>query len=388
LAAAAVSALANALFSGLAALLVPYESTSLVWILFVLGLLLLFSAAMNLAVNLLATIAFATLLWNLYKDVSSGESPPIAPADAYPTTFRLLPFALTRTRLLAGLVAGALLATTVGALSLRGVAVEDDAEVTAHRGASAAAPENTLAAVRQAIKDRADWVEIDVQETADGEVVVFHDSDFKKAAGVDLKIWDATLDDLRTIDVGRRFGPQFAGQRVPTLDQVLELCKDRVGVNIELKYYGHDQRLEQRVADIVEAHDMQSQIVIMSLKKEAVRKMKALRPGWRVGLLAAVAIGDATRFEADFLAVNVKLARPDFIHAAHRRGKQVHVWTVNDAVTMSAMLSRGADNLITDDPALARSVLEQRRRLSPVERLFIAVAGVVAPAPPASADES
>ena len=171
-------------------------------------------------------------------------------------------------------------------------------------GSSAAAPENTMAAVRQALVDRADWVEIDVQETADGHVVLFHDSDFMKLAGVDLKIWDATLADLKDIDVGSWFGPDFKDERVPTLDEVLKECKGKAGVNIELKYYGHDEQLEQRVAEIVEANGMQDHVVFMSLKQDAVKKMKSLRPQWKVGLLMSVSAGDLKNIHADFLAVN------------------------------------------------------------------------------------
>ena len=82
------------------------------------------------------------------------------------------------------------------------------------------------------------------------------------------------------------------------------MCKGKIRLNIELKYYGHDERLEQRVVELVEAQGMESAIVIMSLKKEAVLKMKALRPTWTVGLLTSVAVGDITKVSADFLAVN------------------------------------------------------------------------------------
>ncbi|NIP85059.1 MAG: glycerophosphodiester phosphodiesterase, partial [Planctomycetales bacterium] len=268
-------------------------------------------------------------------------------------------------------VVGAVLAVTVGAVAIRSVRLEDRCQVTAHRGASAAAPENTLAAIRQAIADGADWVEIDVQETADGQVVVFHDSDFMKLAGNDLKIWDATLDDLQDIDIGSWFGPQFSHQRVPTLAAVLEECRGKVGVNIELKYYGHDQQLEQRVAEIVEAHDMVSRVVIMSLKMDAVRKMKQLRPDWKVGLLMSVAAGDLRQIDADFLAVNANFVHRRFVRSVQADGKQVLAWTVNDAPTMSVMIGRGINSLITDKPALARSVLEQRAQLSATERVLL-----------------
>ena len=235
----------------------------------------------------------------------------------------------------------------------------------AHRGASSVAPENTLAAVKQAIEDGADWVEIDVQETADGEVVVMHDSDFMKLAGVDLKIWNATRTDLAEIDIGSWFDPTFKDERVPTLQDVLTECKGRIGVNIELKYYGHDDQLEQRVVDIVEALDMASNVVVMSLKADAVKKMKSLRPSWKVGLLMSVSAGGLQNIEADFVAVNASFADRRFVRSVHDVGKEVYVWTVNDAPTMSAMMSRGVDGVITDKPALARSVLELRVRLKP-----------------------
>jgi glycerophosphoryl diester phosphodiesterase len=244
----------------------------------------------------------------------------------------------------------------------------------AHRGASHRAPENTMAAIELAIQQQADWVEIDVQETADGEVVVFHDSDFMKLAGVDLKIWDATSADLHELDIGSWFNADFQNERVPTLAQVLQRCKGEIGVNIELKYYGHDQQLEQRVVEIVEAEGMSDSIVTMSLKMDAVKKMRSLRPAWKTGLLMSVVAGNLSNIDADFLAVNASFVDRGFVQRAHKRGQQVYVWTVNDPATMSSMISRGVDGLITDKPGLARSVLEQRAGMSAPERLLVELA--------------
>ena len=102
--------------------------------------------------------------------------------------------------------------------------------------------------------------------------------------------------------------------------------------------------------------------------------MKALRPGWTVGLLTAKAVGDLTTAEADFLAVHVGIASPGFIRRAHRAGKEVYVWTVNDRLNMSRMLTRGVDGPITDHPARGRQVLEERAGMSTVERLLVAAA--------------
>ncbi len=270
-----------------------------------------------------------------------------------------------------GLAAAGVAALMAGVTLLADVPPVDETAVIAHRGAAGARPENTLASVRKAIEDGADWVEIDVQETKDGEVVVLHDSDFMKIAGVDLKIWDATMADLAEIDIGGWFAPEYAGERTPTLASVLEEAKGKARVLIELKYYGHDVRLEERVAEIVEATGMTEDMAIMSLDYAGVRKMKALRPEWRVGLLAATAIGDMTRLEADFLAVSSGLASVHFVRRARAADRDVYVWTVNDPMVMSRMISRGVAGLITDEPGLAREVLSERAELSMAEQLLL-----------------
>jgi glycerophosphoryl diester phosphodiesterase len=280
---------------------------------------------------------------------------------------------------LAVIVAAALLfsggATAWLGETLDRVTADREVEIIAHRGAAASRPENTLAAVEQALRDRADWVEIDVQESADGEVIVAHDSDFMKLAGNPLKVWDATMADIAEIDIGSWFGPEWAGERTPTLRDVLRLAKGRGRVLIELKYYGHDDDLEARVARIVEEEGMTDAVAVMSLKYPAVRKMRALRPDWRHGVLAARAIGDPSALEADFLALNTGQVTAPLIRRAHEQGKQVYVWTVNDPALMSRMISLGVDGLITDEPALARQVMEARNALSGPERLILALTG-------------
>ena len=244
-------------------------------------------------------------------------------------------------------------------------------EIIAHRGAAAARPENTLAAVEKALDDRADWIEIDVQEIADGTVIVAHDSDFMKQAGVPLKVWDAMPEDLARIDIGSWFDPAYAGARVPTLRAVLETAKRRGRVLIELKYYGHDDRLEERVARIVEETGMADDIMIMSLKRTGVAQMRALRPEWPMGILAARAIGDLSALDANFLAVNTGQISIDLIRRVHGAGKKIYVWTVDDPRAMSRMMSMGVDGLITNRPELALRVMQGREDLSLPERLLL-----------------
>ena len=259
--------------------------------------------------------------------------------------------------------------------------LDDHSMVIAHRGASADAPENTLAAFELAINEGADWIELDVQETREGEIVVIHDSDLKKIGGSGLKVFESSLAELQSVDIGSWKDPSFSDQRIPTLQQVLALCKNRINIVIELKYYGQEKRLEERVADLVEAAGMQDQIVVMSLSYPGIKKMKSIRPDWEVGLLASVAIGDITQLEADFFAVNATFANRAFIKHIHKRNRKVLVWTVNDPISMSAMMSKGVDGIITDKPALAATVRNERTEMSIHERMIIQLASFIGKEP-------
>lgn len=273
---------------------------------------------------------------------------------------------------------GATAVAAVGGFELADVVAVDRQQpvaVIAHRGAAGARPENTMAAITKAIEVGSDWVEIDVQETADGAVVVMHDSDFMKVAANPTKIWDATLQDLAEIDIGSWFDPKYSAERTALLSEVLVAAKDKSGVVIELKYYGHDEQLEESVIEIVEAADMVDQVKIMSLKYDAVQKMRRLRPEWDIGLLASASLGRMWELEADFLAVNSAAASHKLVRETRAAGKEIYVWTINDPLSMSGMISLGVDGMITDEPELARQVLDQRRELGVLEKIVLGLAG-------------
>lgn len=332
-----------------------------------LGLLLVWGFA-NALISALSNGALASLLLSEYTAVAraqlfqrdTGEQPdrdrnvPLWPALAVAS----------------GCLAGGLIFSD-HVLNRIGGHGQQTVEVIAHRGAAGTRPENTMSAVEKAIEDGADWVEVDVQETAEGEVIVAHDSDFMKSAGVNLKVWEATMADLARIDIGSSFDHAYASERTPTLRDVLQVARGKSKVMIELKYYGHNEDLEERVARIVDQTGMVDQIAVMSLKIPMVERIQRIRPEWRKGILAARAIGDLSALDADFVAVNTGQVSIDLVDRCHARGKQIYVWTVDDPVTMSHMISLGVDGLITNQPGLARQVTERRNALSAAERLLL-----------------
>jgi len=377
LGAMALSWLITALVALLGRITMPWVAGSPALVMLFFSVLVMLWLVSEQIVTFINAAAFALLVTRLYRREHPASTAPSDWGEQLEGLADAAQPRLSRGAFVGLLAVALVIGFGVAALAVNDLEGQSDVEITAHRGASMFAPENSLAAVQRAIDDGTDWVEIDVQESADGRVVVVHDSDFMKLAGVRTKVWEATYADLQQIDIGSSFAAAFADQRTPLLSEVLQLARGHAGVNIELKYYGHDEMLEQRVVDIVEALGMQDQVVVMSLKNEAVRKMRGLRPDWTLGLLTAVAIGDLTRADADFLAVNAGLATAPFVRNAHRAGKQVLVWTINDPITAAAMISRGVDGIITDDPAMGQRVKAAFNELTGMERLMVEVAVLV-----------
>ena len=349
----------------IAKVLIPAFADNVNALIFLLGALLLMLFASGFVTSLLSSAALSLAVIEMYGPVDTND----AQWSDKERAGKLIPWSAWQ--LLVVTAVAALGALVTGLWMLSDTDLPDRAAVVAHRGSSGSAPENTLAAIEQAIRDGADWAEIDVQRSADGIVVVMHDRDLRRLGGSGLIVRETPLIELTKVDIGGWFDSRFSDQRLPTLEEVLLLCRDQIHVNIELKYYGWDEQLVPAVIDIVQRTGMTDQIVLMSLDTRAVSQAKKLRPAWQVGQLTAVLLGDLTRVEADFLAVHSRIATASFIDRAHRKGKKVHVWTVNDVPGLHAMYSLGVDSIITDFPARAVALRKQRAELEPAQRLLL-----------------
>ena len=268
---------------------------------------------------------------------------------------------------------GAVVAVSVAAGILSEFELRDNVKITAHRGSSFRAPENTLAAIRQAIEDGADYAEIDVRLTADGYVVLLHDRDLYRVAGVKKNLSDMPYAQVRTLDVGGWFSPQFRGEGVPLLSEAVATAKGRIGLNVELKVESVPRRLAERVVQVLQEHDAAAECVVSSTSLEALEYVRALDPRIRRGYIVVQSIGEVAALDVDFLSVSARLVTPGLIDAARAAGKEVHVWSVNRPRTMVKFIDMGVDNLITGVPATARSLLDERAALSSEELLFLKV---------------
>jgi glycerophosphoryl diester phosphodiesterase len=284
-----------------------------------------------------------------------------------------LPVARWRERLY-GLAAVMVGVITVGqaVLVIREFTTRKPVAVTAHRaGAGTRVPENSLSALRGAIADGAEFAEIDVQLSADGVVMVLHDQDVRRLTGVAKRLRDMTRAEIQALDMGGRVGPQFQGERIATLEEFIDAARGKIKLNIELKYYGHDPRLADRVVRLLHDKDFAGQVVITSLEYRGLAEVRRLDPRIQVGYIVTASVGDLTRLDLDFLSLNQRQVTPELMRRVRAHGLGVHAWTVNKRTDMVRMIHRGVDNLITDDAALAVEVVEWYEGLSDVELVLL-----------------
>jgi glycerophosphoryl diester phosphodiesterase len=318
------------------------------------------------AIALVGGPIYCFLITRLYLDLNGSVSPE--PRDAL-TTASAPP--LRRWHIWALACSFLMVAALVFWQIVANVSIEDQVAVTAHRGSSLAAPENTMSAVRLAIEQGADFAEIDVQETADGEIVLLHDDDLMRIASLNKRISELSFAEVQELDAGSWFSREYAGERIPRLLDIIELARGRIKLNIELKGTQKPSRVTQRVVEMVRQQDFLGQCVITSIDREALREAKKLEERLEVGQIVTVSVGDITRLDVDFLSVSAKNVNQQLIRAAGRSGKQIHVWTVNNPRQMSTMINLGVDNIITDDPPVLVDLLQQRSSLSNLERVLL-----------------
>lgn len=253
------------------------------------------------------------------------------------------------------------------------VLVEDEPVGVAHRGASDAAPENTLAAFRAAARMGADMVELDVQETKDHELVLLHDSTLARTTNVEevfpkrkpWKVSDFTLAEVKRLDAGSWFGKRHAKERVPTLPEAMRAMRGSgLGMLVELKNPAKYPGVEKRVAEALRSDRYWTspdprRLVVQSFDWTSVRRFHALMPDASTALVgrpkASALRGHAAY--ADQINPDHRDLTAAYVDKVHAAGMDVLTWTVNDAKAMRKALGLGVDGVITDRPDVFREVL-------------------------------
>jgi len=234
-------------------------------------------------------------------------------------------------------------------------------KITAHRGASGYAPENTLASMKEAINMKADIAELDVQETLDGKIVLLHDDLLKRTTGSDKNLWELNYDEVKKLDAGSWYGEKFKGELLPSLADVIDLVRGKIQLNIELKNNGHEKNLEERTVKVVKEKNFSKNCFFTSFDYPKIRRVKEIDPTLKAGLIFKTIPDSFNVFTAnmELLSVHFSLVDAEFVKKAKENNKEVHVWTVNDETEMKRLIDLGVTSIITNYPDKLKKVLDE-----------------------------
>ena len=237
----------------------------------------------------------------------------------------------------------------------------------AHRGSSGSYPENTRLAFEKAIEAGADMIEMDCRLSKDGHVVVIHDDRLDRTARAKGFVKGKTLKQLKKLDVGAWLKKSFKGERILTLEEILEIVSGKVEINLEIKSVLHGPLgIELKVLFIVSHFDYLERTIFSSFDYQSLRRLRELAPDVRIGVLYGAGSEDnpiqaAREMNAYSLHIQREFATPHFLEEVRELGLKSFVWTVNEVKEMEKFLSLGVDGIISDFPEKFWKIKQRKR---------------------------
>ena len=242
-------------------------------------------------------------------------------------------------------------------------------EIIAHRGYSGISPENTLASFKRSVDIGADQIELDVQMTKDGVVVVFHDSVLSRITGFTGKIKDYNYSEMCWFDAGSWYDDEpgsgegkFCEERIPTLEDVMKLIQDSdIGINLELKNIGDVDGFEEAVVKVVQKYGMEDRVIFSSYNYNYLKTIKAMDENLKIEYISDYGepYNLINNYPADYYNLKLSGVQDNTAEVLHEYGAKFYVWTLNDVESMQKAIELGADGLVTNYPGLAQVVVHQ-----------------------------
>lgn len=230
--------------------------------------------------------------------------------------------------------------------------------LSAHRGITYDAPENSLRAVQAAIDEGVDAVEIDVQLTKDGMVVLHHDLSLQRMTGLSKRVSDLTYEQLLEVDLGKQTGVSQEVDHIPLLSEVLAEAQGKTKLIVDLKPYGPGKVLANKVVELIEQFEMIDDSYIQSFDRQTLQQIRERNPDIKIGQILYFAVGDLSLLDVDFYTIEKAMLTEQLVERAHRNGREVWVWTVNSEWNLKEVLKFEVDGIITDYPTRAQNMVE------------------------------
>lgn len=257
---------------------------------------------------------------------------------------------------------------TLGMFTTEILGYNNKIDVYGHRGYGVGTPENSLSAIKKSIDDKVDYVELDVQRTKDRKYVLNHDKTFERVSYnhppfIKKRVDQLTLSQIETLDIGSKVSPKYAGEKVPTLEEVLDLCKNKIKINLELKE-NVDKKMIDDVMNMIEKKGMKNQVYLTSLNANNIEYIEKKDPTFKTGIIYFIKLGDYQKFNSDYMIMEEREATEKAIKKLHKNGKKVIVWTINTPESIEKFSKMDVDGIITDYPEEVKKIVNENSKLS------------------------
>lgn len=257
---------------------------------------------------------------------------------------------------------------TMGIFTREIIGYNNHIKIYGHRGYGVGTPENSISAIKKSIDNNIDYIEIDVQRTKDRKYVLNHDKTFERVSYekpyfINKKVSDLNYSQIETLDIGRRVSQRYAGEKVPRIEEVLDVCKNKIKINLELKE-GIDHEMIDDLMELVRKKGMKKQVFFTSLNIRDIEYIENKDSTFDTGLIYFIKLGNYGSVDADYMIMEEREATDSNIKKLHKKGKKVIVWTVNTQESIDKFSKMDVDGIITDYPLEVKEAVSENSKLT------------------------
>lgn len=273
-----------------------------------------------------------------------------------------------KTLIAIALTALLLYSMTMGIFTREIIGYNNHIKIYGHRGYGVGTPENSISAIKKSIDNNVDYIEIDVQRTKDRKYVLNHDKTFERVSYekpyfINKKVSDLNYSQIETLDIGRRVSQRYAGEKVPRIEEVLDVCKNKIKINLELKE-GIDHEMIDDLMELVRKKGMKKQVFFTSLNIRDIEYIENKDSTFDTGLIYFIKLGNYGSVDADYMIMEEREATDSNIKKLHKKGKKVIVWTVNTQESIDKFSKMDVDGIITDYPLEVKEAVSENSKLT------------------------
>lgn len=273
-----------------------------------------------------------------------------------------------KTLIAIALTALLLYSMTMGIFTREIIGYNNHIKIYGHRGYGVGTPENSISAIKKSIDNNIDYIEIDVQRTKDRKYVLNHDKTFERVSYekpyfINKKVSDLNYSQIETLDIGRRVSQRYAGEKVPRIEEVLDVCKNKIKINLELKE-GIDHETIDDLMELVRKKGMKKQVFFTSLNIRDIEYIENKDSTFDTGLIYFIKLGNYGSVDADYMIMEEREATDSNIKKLHKKGKKVIVWTVNTQESIDKFSKMDVDGIITDYPLEVKEAVSENSKLT------------------------